>query len=278
MRAKPVLSFLISLLVIYLALVAILLFFERSFIFFPQIPGRLTGDWQPEGLPVENVSLTAEDGIKLHAWWIPVEGAEFTLLAFHGNAANLPNRADIFSVLRGAPLNILAVEYRGYGKSEGSPSEKGIYRDARAGYDHLVKQRGLSPKRIIVYGASLGSAVATDLATQREVAGVILEAPFPSAAYVAQRVYRFIPGLSSLMRTKLDTASKLNRIRAPILIIHGTRDPVIPISYGEEVFRLAQEPKQFLRIEGQCHEDASLVAPQQYVDALREFMASVKGD
>lgn len=278
MRAKPVLSFLISLLVIYLALVAILLFFERSFIFFPQIPGRLTGDWQPEGLPVENVSLTAEDGVKLHAWWIPTPGAEFTLLAFHGNAANLPNRTDIFSVLRTAPLNILAVEYRGYGKSEGTPSEQGIYRDARAAYDHLIKQRGLSPQRIIVYGASLGSAVAADLATQREVAGVILEAPFPSAAYVAQRVYRFIPGLSLFMRTKLDTASKLNRIRAPLLIIHGTRDPVIPISYGEEVFRLAQEPKQFLRIEGQCHEDAALIACEEYVQSLRSFLSTLKKD
>lgn len=272
---KPVLSLLVTLVGVYVVLVVLLLVFERSFIFFPQIPGRLSGDWRPAGLPVEDVWLTTEDGVKLHSWWVPAEGAEFTLLAFHGNAANLPNRTDIFALLRRAPANVLAVEYRGYGRSEGAPSEAGIYADARAAYDYLTKQRGIAPKRIVVYGASLGSAVATDLAAQSEVGGVLLEAPFPSAAAVARKVYWFLPGLGALARIKLDTAAKLDRIRAPLLVIHCTRDPVISFSLGEDVFQRAHEPKRFVRIEAACHEDASIAAPEEYLRAVREFLATL---
>jgi hypothetical protein len=261
---------------LYIVLMALLLLFERRFIFFPQFPGRLTGDWQPQGLPVEDVWLTAEDGVKLHAWWIPAPQAEVTLLAFHGNAANLPNRAEIYDLLRSAPANVLAVEYRGYGRSEGSPSEAGIYRDARAGYEYLTRQRGIAPGRIVAYGASLGSTVAAHLAAEREVGGVILEAPFPSTAAVARRVYWFLPGLGLLARTKLDTAAALARVHAPLLVLHCTRDPVISFSFGEELFRRAHEPKRFVSIEAACHEDASLAAPDEYLRALREFIGSLR--
>lgn len=269
---KPMLSLLATLAGLYIVVMVLLLLFERSFIFFPQFPGRLTGDWQPEGLPVEDVWLTAEDGVKLHSWWIPAPHAEFTVLAFHGNAANLPNRADIYALFRTAPVNLLAVEYRGYGRSEGVPNEQGIYRDARAAYDYLTQQRRIPPKQIVVYGASLGSAVAADLASQREVGGIVLEAPFSSAAAVARRVYWFLPGLGVFARTKLDAAAKLERVHTPLLVIHCARDPVIAFSFGEEVFRRAHEPKRLVRIEGACHEDASLVAPEEYLRALREFL------
>lgn len=264
---------------LYVGLMAVLLVFERSFIFFPQFPGRLTGVWNPPHLAVEEVWLTTEDRVKLHAWWIPASadapGAP-TILAFHGNAANLPNRAEIFRLFRDVPANILAVEYRGYGKSAGTPSEAGIYADARAGYDYVTQQRGILPRQIITYGASLGSAVATHLATEREVAGVILEAPLPSVAALARRVYWFLPGLGTLAQTKLDTLGKIGRIRAPLLVIHCVRDPVIPIEFGRQVFNAAAEPKQFIEIDGACHEDASLVAPGQYLHAMREFLPSLQ--
>ena len=278
--SKPVVSILITIGLAYLGLMVLLLAFERQFIFFPQFPGRLSGNWQPQGLPVEDVWLTAEDGVKIHSWWIGAPAtspaAEFTFLAFHGNAANLPNRAEIYELFRDVPANVLAVEYRGYGRSEGAPSEEGLYRDARAAYEYLVRQRGIAPQRIVAYGASLGGAVAADLAAQREVAGVVLEAPFPSAAAVARRVYWFLPGLGTLARTKLDTAAKLEHVRAPLLVIHCTRDPVIAFSFGEEVYRRAREPKQFVSINAACHEDASLAAPQEYLRALREFLGSLR--
>lgn len=260
---------------IYLVLVVLLLFFEKSFIFSPQM-GRNSGDWNPPGLPVENVALTTSDGVKLHAWWIPAPAAEFTFLMFHGNAANLPNRADIYRFLHALPVNILAVDYRGYGRSEGSPSEQGIYLDARAAYDHLTQQRNIPPQRLIAFGASLGSAVAADLAAGRPVAAVILEAPFPSAPAVARRVYPFLPGLGALMRTKLDTTAKLACVRAPVLVIHCTRDPVIAFSLGEAVFAAANEPKRFARLDAACHEDACLADPAGYRAALLNFLQEVK--
>ncbi len=264
-----------TVLAIYLGLMVLLLLFEKSFVFFPQFPGRLTGDWAPPGLPVEDAWLTASDGVKLHAWWIPAPGAEFTLVMFHGNAANLPNRAGIYRFFHALPANVLAVDYRGYGKSGGSPSEAGLYLDADAAYHHLTAERGIPPQRIIAFGASLGTAVAADLAARREVAAVVLEAPFPSAAAVARRVYPFLPGLSALMRTRLDTAAKLRHVRVPLLILHCTHDPVVAILLGEATFAAANEPKRFVRIHAACHEDACLADPETYRSELTGFLASL---
>ena len=268
------LSLLATVAAIYLILVVLLLVFERNMVFLPQI-GRHSGDWAPPGLPIENVALTTSDNVTLHAWWIPAPAADFTFLMFHGNAANLPNRADIYRFFHALPANVLAVDYRGYGRSQGSPTEAGVYLDARAAYDHLTKQRNIAPQRIIAFGASLGSAVAADLAAEREVAALILEAPFPSAPAVARRAYPFLPGIGSLMRTRLDTASKLARVRAPVLILHCTRDPVIAFSLGEATFAAAREPKQFARLDAACHEDACLADPHAYRAALVEFLSSL---
>lgn len=260
---------------LYLALVVLLLIFERNMVFLPQI-GRHSGDWAPPGLPIENVPLTTSDNVTLHAWWIPAPAAEFTFLMFHGNAANLPNRADIYRFFHALPANILAVDYRGYGRSEGSPTEAGVYLDARAAYDHLTRQRNIPAQRIIAFGASLGSAVAADLAAERPVAALIMEAPFPSAPAVARRVYPFLPGIGSLMRTRLDTAGKLARVRAPVLILHCTRDPVIAFSFGEATFAAAREPKHFARLDAACHEDACLAVPAAYRAALHNFLSTLQ--
>ena len=263
-------------LLIYIGLLVVLRVFESRLIFFPDFPGRLSGDWQPAGLPVEDVWLLASDGVKLHAWWIATPGAEFTFLAFHGNAANIANRADIYAFLRGVPANVLAVEYRGYGKSDGKPDEAGFYLDAQAAYQYMVKDRGILPWRIIVIGHSLGTAVAADLASKREVGGLVLEAPFASARAVARQIYPFLPGLGSIVKSKFETGQKLADVHAPVLIVHCTNDAVLPIALGEEVFRLAREPKTFLRINEACHEEAALLAPEIYLESLRQFIASIR--
>jgi len=144
---KRMFGYLLAILIVYVGLLVLLRVFENRLIFFPDIPGRLIGDWQPRGLPVEDVWLHAADGVKLHAWWIAAPGAEFTFVAFHGNAANIANRADIYEFLRSVPANVLAVEYRGYGKSEGTPTEAGLYLDAQAAYEYLVKDRAVPPGR-----------------------------------------------------------------------------------------------------------------------------------
>lgn len=268
------LSLLVTVGAVYVGLMVLFLLLEKQMIFFPNMPGRLVGNWQPAGLPVEDVRLTAEDGVSLHAWWIPAPGAQLTFAMFHGNAANLPNRAEIYRFVRSLPANVLAVEYRGYGKSEGTPSEQGLYLDALAAHDYLTHTRGVKARSIVVFGASLGSAVATDLASKREVGALVLEAPFPSTAAVARRIYWFLPGLGRLARSRFETAAKLSQVRAPLLIVHCTQDPVLPIALGEATWR-ARPDATFVRIEGVCHEDASLVDEFHYREALRALASSL---
>jgi fermentation-respiration switch protein FrsA (DUF1100 family) len=273
---KGVMWFVVTLVVAYLVVLALFRLFENRLIYFPNYPGRLSGDWRPKGLVVQDVWLRTADDVKLHAWWIAADGAEFTFLAFHGNAANIANRADIYRFLRDLPANVLAVEYRGYGRSEGAPSEAGLYRDAEAAYNYLVGERGIPPNRIIAFGLSLGTAVAADLASKHAVGGVVLVAPFPSAKAVARYVYPFLPGLGLVVRSKFDTAGKLARIHVPILVVHCTLDPTIPFALGEEAYRLAGEPKFFLRVEGECHEDATLSAPGECRARLAAFLNQLK--
>jgi uncharacterized protein len=270
------LHFLLTLVVAYVVVLIAIRLFESHLVFFPNIPGRLAGDWAPRGLGEENVWLKSGDGIKLHGWWIRPQGAEFTFLCFHGNAGNITDRTDIYRFLSQLPANVLAVEYRGYGKSEGKPSEAGLYRDAEAGYEYLIRERGIEARKIISYGQSLGTAVAADLASRSEVGGVVLEAPFASAAAVARLRFWFLPGLSVLVHSQFDTEGKLQRVRAPVLIAHCSEDPVIPIGLGERTYREAREPKTFVRIEGYCHEEASIIAPEKYRAALVQFLGSLR--
>jgi fermentation-respiration switch protein FrsA (DUF1100 family) len=265
----------IAVVVAYLVILLLVRIFESKLIFFPNYPGRLEGDWHPRGLPIEDVSIETADGVKLHSWWIPNPGAKFTFLAFHGNASNIANRGEVYRFLSKLPVNVLAVEYRGYGRSGGEPSEQGFYQDAHAAYDYLLRSRGIRPEAIVAFGQSLGSAVAVDLATQRKVRGIILEAPFPSARAVAKKAYPFLPGAGWVAKSKFDTARKLAGLAVPILVVHCTNDPVIPSPLSEEVFRAAREPKSFLEIPGMCHEEASQVSPERYAARLQEFLGSL---
>jgi len=268
--------FLLYLFVGYVLLMMALRAFEHRMLFFPNYPGRLEGDWHPRTLDPEDVRLVSADGIKLHAWWIATPAAKFTFLAFHGNASNITNRRPIYEFLRNAPANVLALEYRGYGQSGGEPSEAGLYVDADTAYQFLVKTKGINPKTIVSFGQSLGTAVATDLAARHQVGGLILEAPLPSLSRAASKVFWFLPGISLLVHSQFDTVSKVRRVRAPILIVHCTHDPVLPFEFGEEVYRAAPSPKHFLRIEDQCHEESSLLGTEQYRSTLREFLASLE--
>ncbi len=259
----------------YLAVVVLARIFESHLVFFPNEPGRLDGDWHPQGLPIEDVWLRTSDDVTLHAWWIPAENAKFTFLAFHGNAGNIAHRADVYRFFHDTPANVLAVEYRGYGRSQGSPSEAGIYRDSDAAYEYLIQTKRIAPRTIIAFGQSLGSSVAARLAANAEVGGVILEAPFPSLRAMARRVFWFLPGIELTVLTQFQTRRHLARINAPILVVHCTQDPVIPSELGEQVYQAAKVPKFMLRVDDRCHEEASLMAPARYREALRPFLAAV---
>jgi len=271
---KRMLRLLLSILVGYILVLVLVRVLEARFVYFPDYPGRLAGDWNPRNLAVHNVWLTSSDGTKLHAWWIPNEKAKFTFLAFHGNAGNMTDRAPIYEFLRDAPGNVLALEYRGYGHSEGKPSEQGLYLDASTAYDYLVNVKRIDPKTIVSFGQSLGTAVAAHLAAQQQVGALILEAPFPSAARLAEVIFRFLPGLSFLVRGQFDTQTRLQEIHVPIFIVHCRQDPVLPFHLGQEVYAASNPPKTFLEINGPCHEEASIIAPEKYRAALQNFLNS----
>ncbi|MGB9431580.1 MAG: alpha/beta hydrolase [Candidatus Acidiferrum sp.] len=203
------------------------------------------------------------------------EQPSITFLAFHGNASNIANHAPTYEFLRDTPANILAVEYRGYGHSGGKPSEGGFYLDAEAAYQFLVSKKRIEPKSIVSFGQSLATAVAADLAAHHKVGGLILEAPLPSASRAARKIFWFLSGLSLLVHSQFDTISKLRHITSPILVVHCTQDPVLPFQFGQEVYNAAPSPKRFPRIDGECHEESSLIAPERYRAALQEFLRSL---
>jgi pimeloyl-ACP methyl ester carboxylesterase len=229
----------------------------------------------PEGLwdlqrelGAEDVWLRTSDGVRIHGWFLAAgEQARWVTLYFHGNAGNLSHRIRHMEALRRVGSDLLLIDYRGYGRSEGTAAEPGIYRDADAAYAWL-RGLGRSWEKIVLYGESLGTAVAADLAAREACAGVVLEAPFPSAKAVAARV---LPFIGPLVVSGLDTAANLRRVRVPVLILHGNRDEVIPQDLGREVFEAANEPKEFWGVEGANHSDILEVAGREYLERLRAF-------
>jgi fermentation-respiration switch protein FrsA (DUF1100 family) len=248
----------------------VLYFFANRAVFFPaKFPEGL---WELQSeVGASDIWLTSADGIRLHAWWIPQPGASFATLYLHGNAGNLTHRTFRAPEIALAGSSLLLLDYRGYGKSEGRPSETGIYADAEAGYQHLI-ERGFAPERIVVYGESLGTAAAIDLAARQPCAGLVLEAPFTSGRDVAARL---LPVLGPLVMWRFDSKSKIGRVRAPILILHGNRDGVIPYDLGQALFEAAREPKQFWEVTGAGHNDIVQVAGPQYRERLRAFYQSL---
>ncbi len=254
-------------------LLAILLIrlFEDRMVFFPE-PARPSDQTPAQaGVKVEDVFLTTSDGVKIHAWWAGTPGAQRTVLYLHGNAGNLSLRLPTIGWLQQLPANVLAVDYRGYGKSEGQPTEEGVYRDGEAAYDYLVKERRIPPEQIVVLGQSLGTTVAVDVASKKPVGAVILEAGFPSAKRVAQVAMR-LPGLWLVMRSDFNSARKLKGVRAPVLVAHCRQDPVIPFVLGEELYAAANQPNRFVAYAGDCHEPLYSADPRDYAARLRAFL------
>jgi fermentation-respiration switch protein FrsA (DUF1100 family) len=248
-----------------------MLLFERRLIYFP----ARAHDASPRalGLASEELVLVAEDGVRLHGWFLPTPGSRRTLLLCHGNGGNVSHRLDR-ALLAQARLrtDVLLFDYRVYGRSEGAPDEEGTYRDARAAWQWLVA-RGQPPERIVIFGESLGSAVALQLAldTNGTAHALVLESPFASIPEMARAVYPFLP-VWPLVRTRYDNVGKVGRLRVPLLVVHGDRDEVVPFAQGRRVFDAAPEPKRFYAIPGASHNDTYLVGGDAYWRVLAEFL------
>lgn len=248
---------------------AILAWMAHRSVFLPM--KHPAGDWQEANLlGVEDVWLSSGK-VKIHAWWKPVRGAQAAVLFLHGNAGNVTHRGRHIRAWQAVGAAVLVPDWRGYGKSEGSPSESGIYEDAEAAYQFLRTQ-GFEPERILVHGESLGTVAAADLAARRQVAGVILEAPFPSARAVANTL---LPLVGPALIWGYDLKSRIRRVHAPVLVIHGDRDEVIPFRLGQEVFRAANEPREFWAVAGAGHNDLPETAGRAYPEKLMQFLAKV---
>jgi fermentation-respiration switch protein FrsA (DUF1100 family) len=231
------------------------------------------GDWQEaNSLGVEDVWMDS-GAVRIHGWWKPLPEAQAAVLFLHGNAGNVTHRGRHIRAWQQAGAAVLVPDWRGYGKSQGKPSESGLYEDASAGYEFL-RARGFPPERILVHGESLGTVAAADLAARQPVAGVILEAPFPSARAVAQTL---LPLVGPALIWGYDLLSRIRQVRAPVLVIHGDRDEVIPFRLGRAVFEAANEPREFWAIPGAGHNDIPETAGAAYVGRLRTFMLQAIG-
>ncbi len=242
---------------------------ERSFIYFPD--RDLVGDPGDVGLPFEDVTFAASDGVRLHGWFVSGQKA-ITWLWFHGNAGNISHRLENLELLHDElGVSVFLFDYRGYGRSEGTPSEEGTYRDGEAALAYLRSRADVDADRIIYFGRSLGAGVAVELAVGEPPFALILESPVPSIPELARRHYPFLP-VWPLIGTKYDSLGKIDKIAAPLLVLHGDRDDVVPFAAGRELFEAANEPKEFYTIRGAGHNDTYLVGGEEYFGVLRRFM------
>lgn len=237
-------------LVVYLLVLLVMMLMENSLIFFPsRYPD---GHWQLPASDVQDAWFTTPDGVKLHGWFAPHDSPRGVLLFVHGNAGNITHRDDRLMNLRRLGFSVLVFDYRGYGRSEGSPSEKGVLIDARAARAWLAQRAGVAERDIVLWGESLGGGVAVDLAARDGARGLILESTFTSLPDVAAFHYRWLP-VRLVMRSRLDSLSLIGQYHGPLLWSHGTADTIIPYAIGERLFEAANEPKEAVTFQGGFH-------------------------
>lgn len=255
--------------VAYLALVLLVYWGQSRLIYFPQ--RNLTDTPRDIGLDYTSVHISTADGEMLHGWWVAAPAAKGTVLLFHGNAGNISHRINYASMFRRLGYNTLLLDYRGYGQSSGSPSESGMCRDARAAWLYVTETLGISPAQIVLFGESLGGAVAAWLAAQEKPGLLVLASTFTSIPDLAAGLYPFLP-VRWISRFQYDTLKSLQSVTCPVLIVHSPDDEIIPFDHGQRLFQAASEPKQFLQLEG-GHNIGFVFMQPVWIRILSKFMA-----
>jgi len=245
-------------------------YIESHSIFFPM--KEITTTPAAYNVRYEDVYFKTSDNLLLNGWFIPADGAKYTLILSHGNAGNISHRMEKALLLRDLRLNILLFDYRGYGRSEGTPSEPGLYKDVAAAYNYLVTGRKISGDNNILYGESIGGAVAIDLARKVKVRALITEETFTSIKDMAKIAYPFLPYF--IFSSRFDCVSKIKEVTCPKLIIHSTDDEIVPFYLGEKLFNAAKPPKKLLRIKG-SHNTAFLDSKEQFTEGIKSFLDSL---
>jgi uncharacterized protein len=260
----------IKAIILAIIFIAAVRYMERKSIFFPM--RQMTSTPRDVGLSYEDIYFTTSDNKKINAWFIPRSGASFTVLFSNGNAGNMSHRLEKISMMNDMGLNVFIFDYRGYGKSEGVPSEQGLYKDINAAYGYLVEHRGISPGDIILYGESIGGGVVIELARAKPVGALIAEAAFTSVKDMARMAFPLVPHV--VFASRFDNLDKIEGIKCPKLIIHSVDDEIVPFAQGQRLFAAAAAPKTFLELRG-GHNTAFWDSEEEYKSGIRDFIASL---
>ena len=262
--------YLLSLIIIFIALSFIFYSkIENHFIFFPQTSFSLTPD--NLHLNYKEVYFYSQDRERLHGWFFPADKDAPVILYCHGNACNISDMLEHTSLLIEKNLQVFLFDYRGYGKSTGTPSEKGIYMDAQAAYDYLVNEENIPTDKIVLFGHSLGAAAAIHIAQKNKIRSIIIESAFTSTKDMSKKIFPFNT-VSFLLPANYNNLEKIGKINMPKLIIHGQDDEIVPFEMGRRLFEASKEPKYFYPINGAGHNDASIVGGERYFKVVADFV------
>ena len=273
---RVVVNILLAAAITYALFLLLIFVFQARLVYFPNVGRELAATPRAAGLDYEDVQLRTADNVVLNGWWVPVRDARGAVLLLHGNAGNISHRIGYLTMFNRLHFATLLIDYRGYGKSGGSPSEEGTYRDAEAAWLHLVETRKLNARDIVIVGESLGGGVASWLAATHPPRALIIASAFTSVPDLGARIYPWLP-VRLLARIRYDNLDRIAKIAAPVLIAHSRDDEIVPFAHGEALFAAAREPKQFLAMSG-GHNDAFLFARDEWVAAVAEFLARTPGN
>lgn len=256
--------------VAYCLVLLVFLFLENMLVY--PAPRYPDGDWQATWLKHEDISFNSGDGTKLHGWYVEHSQPKAVVLYCHGNGTHVAYIAEFLAEMRDEfQVSIFAFDYRGYGRSEGKPAEKGILEDAEAAQEWLANRAGIEEQDVVLMGRSLGGGIALHLAAENGARGVILQNTFTSLHDAAASHYPWVP-VRLLMKNRYDSLSRISRYTGPLFISHGTADRIVPFAHGQKLFAAARGPKEFFEISGGDHNDSE---PEHYLPALHKFLNSL---
>jgi fermentation-respiration switch protein FrsA (DUF1100 family) len=249
--------------------------FQSRMVFYPEVEREVSATPASVNLPFEDLHLQTSDGVDLHGWYIPAAQPRGTVLFLHGNAGNISHRLDSLEMFHRLGYNTLIFDYRGYGNSGGRPDEQGTYRDAEAAWRYLTEQRHVPECRIVLFGESLGGAIAAWLAARQKPAALVIASSFTSVPDLGQQLYPYLP-IRLLARMRYDTRAYLRSVSAPVLIAHSPQDDIIPFAQGQALFAAAHPPKRFLELAG-GHNNGFIFMREDWVKALGDFLGEHMG-
>lgn len=256
----------------YGALALVLFFFQAGLIYYPETGRNIIAVPDSVGLAYESVEISTTDGETLHGWFVPAPAANGTVLFFHGNAGNISHRMEYLLMFHRLGYNTFIFDYRGYGQSSGSPSEAGTYLDAQSAWQHLTEARDIPPARIVLFGESLGGAVAAWLAMSEKPGILVLASVFTSVPDMAAKIYPFLP-VRFLSRFDYNTIEYLQSVTCPVFVAHSPQDEIVPFAHGQALYQAAPGPKQFLELQG-GHNSGFIFMQEDWIKALGEFIGA----